>query len=326
VTTIVATARPYGGEADLAAIADLQNACEAADQLGMGTSIDELRTEFADPRLDAARDLRLWEGARGDLAGFGQLWILESVDELDTRLRVWVHPAERGDSAAGRGIDMQIVEWAAGRLREAMRERGLPARLRTQVREDQAEQLALRRAQGFTIDRYSYTMARSLAEPIAEPRVPDGFTLREFAGPHEAERWVEMFNLSFIDHPNHHPWKAEQVHHYLSEPIYRQDLNLVAVAADGTLAGFCWATIYPEENARSGRSEGEIDIIGTRRGFRSLGLGRALLIEGLRRLKRAGMDTAKLRVAANNPTGALRLYESVDFRPLHTWMLHGKEV
>jgi mycothiol synthase len=313
-------ARPYAGEADLALIAGLQNACEAIDKLGMGTSADELRTEFADPRLDTTRDLCLWEDSDGSLIGFGQLWMLESVDELDTRLRMWVDPAARG------ALDTQIIAWAADRLRAAARERGRPARLRTQVREDQSDLLALLREQGFAAGRYSFAMTRALDEALAAPCVPEGFTLRELAGPWEAEKWLEMFNLSFIDHPNHHPWKVEQVHHYLGEPLYRQNLNLVAVAADGTFAGFCWATIYAEENARSGRSEGEIDILGTRRGFRSIGLGRALLLEGLWRLKRAGMDTARLSVAANNPTGALKLYESVGFQTTHTWILHGKDV
>jgi mycothiol synthase len=321
MTTATVIMRSYTGEADLAAIADLQNACETVDRLGEGTSVDELRTEFADPRLDTTRDLQLWEDADGRLIGFGQLWVLESVDELDTRLWFFVH-----HDARDHDLEIQILAWAAERLREAARERPRPARLKVQVREDQTERLALMRDQGFTIARYSFTMARSLDEPIDAPRVPEGFTLREVAGPHEAEAWVEMFNLSFIDHPNHHPWKADLVHHYLNEPIYRQDLNLIAVAPDGTFAGFCWSLINPEENARSGRSEGEIDLLGTRRGFRKIGLGRALLLATLQRLKHSGVTTAKLSVAANNPTGALQLYESAGFHALHTWLLHCKDV
>jgi mycothiol synthase len=321
VTTATITARPYGGEADLARIADLRNACEAIDHLDMSTSVDELRTEFGDPRLDAARDLRLWETDDGQLTGFGQLWKLVGAENLNGRLMPWVLPEARGN-----GLETQILAWGADRLREAAREHGKPARLQISVREEQAEQLAFLRAEGFTIDRYSYMMERSLAEPIAEPRIPEGFVIREVAGPHEAGQWAEMFNLSFIDHPNHSPWTAELVQHYLSEPIYRQDLNLLAVAPDGTFAGFCWATIYAGQNAHSGRSDGHIDVLGTRRGFRKIGLGRALLLEGLRRLKAAGMTSAQLGVAANNPTGALQLYESAGFQRVHMWILHGKNI
>jgi mycothiol synthase len=321
VTTATTTARPFGGEADLQLIVDLQNACEALDRLDQGISVEELRTELTNPEIDAARDLQLWQEADGALIGFGQLVILDAVDEIDTRLMLWVRP-----NARGADLEPQILDWAAERLRVVARERGKPARLQTQAREDQAEWRALLRELGFAIDRYSYVMMRDLAAPIATPQIQDGFTIRELAGHHEAEQWVEMFNLSFIDHPNHHPATVESVVHYLEEPIYRQDLNLVAVAPDGTFAGFCWALINPQDNARNGRKSGEIAVLGTRRGFRRLGLGRALLLEGLRRLRQAGMDSASLGVVANNPTGAQRLYESAGFRAKWTWMLHGKAV
>jgi mycothiol synthase len=321
VTTATITARPYGGEADLAKIANLQNACEAVDHLDMSASADELRTEFGDPRLDTTRDLRLWEDDEGQLIGFGQLWALVGAEHLNSRLMLWVLPEARGQ-----GLETQIIGWGTERLREVAHEHGMPARLHIQVREVQAERLAFLRADGFTIDRYSYVMERSLDLPIPAPRLPEGFMIREMAGAHEAEPWVEMFNLSFIDHPGSSPWKVEQVHHYLSEPDYRQALNLVAIAPDGTFAGFCWSMIYAERNLRSGRSEGEIDILGTRRGFRKIGLGRALLLEALHRIKAAGMSAANLGVIANNPTGALQLYESADFQRVHTWLLHGKDV
>jgi mycothiol synthase len=317
VTTATITARRFAGAADLALIVDLQNACEAVDKQDMGISVEELRTELSDPRLDVARDLRLWQDADGALIGYGQLWILGADEAIDTRLTLLVHPEARSGT-----LEVQIFDWATERLREC----GKPARLQIQVREDHAERLALVHELGFTVDRYSYVMTRDLTAPIAELRLPEGFTIREVAGHHEAEQWVEMFNLSFIDHPNHHPWEAELVEHYLDEPIYRADLNLVAVAPDGTFAGFCWMLINPADNARSGRNSGEIAVLGTRRGFRGIGLGRALLLEGLSRLHNAGMDSARLGVVANNPTGAVRLYESAGFSKQWSWMLYGKAV
>jgi mycothiol synthase len=308
------------GEADLAAVAELQNACDAVDRLDKSISVDELRTELSDPRLDSAHDLRLWE-EDGVLIGFGQLWPLITPEELNGRLMLWVRPEARGSQ-----LETTIIDWGADRLREVAGKHSLPARLCIHIREDQAEWHALLRSLGFEIDRYSYTMMRSLAEPIAAPHIPEGFVIREVAGEHEAQQWVEMFNQSFIDHPGSGPWEVEQVHHYLGEPSYRPALNVVAVAPGGTFAGFCWATIYAEQNARSGHQVGEIDVLGTRRGFRKLGLGRALLIEGLRRLKAAGMESARLGVLANNPTGALRLYESSGFERRHTWVRYGRDM
>lgn len=46
-----------------------------------------------------------------------------------------------------------------------------------------------------------------------------------------------------------------------------------------------------------------------------------MLLAGIHQLKAAGMDTAKIYVDVENPTGALRLYESVGFSKVHTQAL-----
>ncbi len=88
------------------------------------------------------------------------------------------------------------------------------------------------------------------------------------------------------------------------------------MTADNTFAAHCHCHINTEKNARMGRKRGIVGILGTRRGFRRMGLGKAMLLAGLHRLKEAGMDTARLGVDAENPNGALQLYESVGFRKI----------
>ncbi|WP_371357296.1 GNAT family N-acetyltransferase [Hydrocoleum sp. CS-953] len=66
-------------------------------------------------------------------------------------------------------------------------------------------------------------------------------------------------------------------------------------------------------------------ILGTRRGFRKRGLGKAMLLSGMQRLRDVGMDKALLGVDAENPSGATRLYESVGFRKVHTNIFYVKE-
>jgi len=66
--------RPYT-DADLHAITDLLNACDAADMMDDNYAPEDLQTEFDDPDLDKSKDLRLWEESDGSLAGFGQLWL-----------------------------------------------------------------------------------------------------------------------------------------------------------------------------------------------------------------------------------------------------------
>ena len=320
--------RPYAGEADLEAIANLINACEAVDRIDSGTSVPELRQEFDEPSLDKARDLRLWEDTNGRLIGFGQMWIPQSGEVIDGFVGFRVHPTARGGD-----LERQIVAWAQGRLREVALERSVQVKLRSGSRADKTDRIAILESCGFAADRYFFSMARclrraapTLTERIPEPQFPAGFTLRQVQSEQDAEAWVEMFNQSFIDHWNHHDLTVESYKHWRTDPDYRPELDLIAVAPDGTFAAFCYCHISPEGNKRNGRNEGWIGVLGTRRGFRNQGLGRAMLLAGMQRLKAAGVDTARLAVDADNPNGAGRLYESVGFRKLYTRIMYVKDV
>jgi mycothiol synthase len=313
--------RPYAGESDLEAIADLINTCEAVDRLDQGTSISQLQQEFNKPSLDKARDIRLWEDANGKLIGFAQLWISEPAEVTDGWLSFLVHPDARGGD-----VEAAAIAWGEGRMREIEKQRGTRVKLRSSTRADECDRISVLANCGFKADRYFCRMARSLSEPIPEPQFPEGFWLRQFPGEQDAEAWVEMFNQSFIDHWNHHDLTVEKFKYDLAKPSYRKDLDLIAVAADGTFAAFCYCEINVEECDRTGRNEGWIAVLGTRRGFRKLGLGRAMLLAGLQRLKAAGVETAILGVDAANPSGALRLYESAGFHNIRDSISYVKDV
>lgn len=318
---VTLTARPYAGEADLEPLVHLINACEAVDRMDSGTSVPELRRSFDHPSLDKERDIRLWDDANGQLVGFSRLWIPPTDEVIDGFVGFRVHPTARGSD-----LQKQIVAWAEGRLREVGQERGLLVKLRSGTRADQSQRIAVLESCGFKPDRYFLTMERSLSNPIPEPQFPQGFTLRQLKDEQEIEAWVEMYNQTFIDHWNHHVLTVERVKFELTQPNYRPELDLIAIAPDGKFAAFCHCEIRPEENARSGRNEGWIVTLGTRRGFRKQGMGRAMLLAGMQRLKAAGVEIVKLGVDTENPSGALRLYESVGFRQVYTNISFVKDV
>ena len=315
------SARSYAGESDLEPIAHLINTCEEVDRLDEGTSISELQQEFNQPSLDVARDIRLWEDAGGKLIAYAQLWISEPGEVIDGWLWFRVHPdARSGD------VESATVAWGETRMREVEKELGVRVKLRSWTRAEDADRISVLASCGFKVDRYFCRLARSLSEPIAEPQFPEGFALRLFPREQDSEAWVEMYNQSFIDHWNHHDLTVELFKHGLAQPSYRKDLDLIAVAADGTFAAFCYCEISPQERDRTGRNEGWICVLGTRRGFRKIGLGRAMLLAGLQRLKAAGVETAILGVDAANPSGALRLYESAGFHKIRDSISYVKDV
>jgi SAM-dependent methyltransferase len=61
---------------------------------------------------------------------------------------------------------------------------------------------------------------------------------------------------------------------------------------------------------------GELEPVGTHRNYRRMGLGKAVVLEGLRSLKRQGATEA-IVYASDTNEAAIKLYESVGFRTIH---------
>ncbi len=318
--------RSCQGENDLEAIAELFQACEIVDGLGNWVSISELQQELNDPDLDKERDIRIWEDEDSNLIGFGNLSIKESVDGY---LSFRVHPTFRGE-----GIEQEIISWGEQRMQEVATDTSGYVKLRSSSRDTQTQRMELLESCGFIPKRYFFEMERSLTEPLPKPELPVGFTLDTHCSPQFSgkvgqrrflEAWVEAYNQTFIDHWNYHEVTVEQVEYIVSDPNYKPDLTSVVIAPNGTFAAFCYCCTFPEENEYKGTKEGWIDTLGTRRGFRKRGLGKAMLLSGMQRLRDVGMDKALLGVDAENPSGANRLYESVGFRKVHTNIVYSKE-
>lgn len=85
-------------------------------------------------------------------------------------------------------------------------------------------------------------------------------------------------------------------------PLYRRDLDLVAVSPEGEIAAFC--TVWFDDVTRLGVFE----PVATVPAHQRRGLGRALLIEGQRRLQRMG---ARVAMVGGFSDAARGLYASV---------------
>lgn len=315
------TERTYRDETDLTAIADLTNLCYKADQIDAYLAVSELLEDFNAPNFDVNRDLRLWEDEQGRLLAIADLWRPEPGDELSCGLGFSIHPEIRGS-----GIEAQIVQWAEARVQEIGQEFKGAVKLNSAARSHLRDRFAMLEQHGFSWCRTFKRLSRSLVEPIPTVSLPEGFTIRPVNPAEDGAAWVEMFNQTFVDHWNHHPATLERFDYYRSLPIHNPELDLVAIAPDGTMAAFCLSMIYAEENAQLGRQEGWVGLLGTRRGYRRLGLGRVLLLEGLRRLQAAGMDTALIGVDSQNPNQAYRLYEEVGFQLLFESLVYVKVI
>ena len=302
----------YTSEADLEAIAHLINTCRKAENLPLECQVfvSDLKEEFEDPDFDAFQDIRLWRDASGKLVAYADCWKHEPEGEFIVGFFFEIHPRVRNE-----GLEHEILRWAEQRLRDMGRESKLPLVLHTSCRDTRRSHQQLFFRLGFSSIRHFFRLKRSLQEPIPEPSIPTGWKVRCVDAATEAEAWVEMFNQSFVDHWNHQPLTLELFRYYASLSTYNPNLDLVLETDQGELVTFCESHIDEKRNISLNRKEGHINLLGTRRGFRRRGLARTLLLEGLRKLQSAGMETAKIGVDSENPSGALGLYRSVGFEP-----------
>lgn len=318
MTTMTFASRAYAGDGDLAAITALLNLVDAADLLDDNYSVEELRNEFSDPQIDPTRDLYLWHDSENQLIAFSEVSMRERDEDqplLDGFLYMRIHPEHR-DVA----LEDAIMAWAEARLNEAGRELGRAVELRSGGPQHYAYHFGILERHGFQQARFYFRMVRDLNTDIQELKLPEGYTLRTVESAEDEERWVAAYNLSFIDHYNHHPRTVESHRHFLQEPSYARERDLIAVAPDGTIAAFSFCWVDRDNNTRNNRQDGWVSMLGVARGHRKIGLGRAMLIAGLQRLKVDGMTRVKLGVDAENPNGALQLYESVGFVRDETWV------
>jgi mycothiol synthase len=304
--------RAYTDE-DLQAVTDFVNYCSDVENLEDNYSADELKNEFEHPKLDKELDLRLWHNSNGELVGFGQIWRSNTEERFDANLYFRVHPEVKQT-----GLSQEVLQWAETRVKLDENFQKLPTFIYTGNKStDELKKATLEQA-GYEVARYFYTMERDLNMPIPAYQLPEGFKLDYVKTPEEVAEWVNAFNMSFIDHWNHHPTTVEEHSHWLNSPDFVPELDLVAVAPDGKFAAFCFCTIHKMENAHRGVKEGWIGMLGSVRNYRKLGFGKNMLLAGMQKLKDYGMDTAMLGVDSVNPSGAVGLYDSVGFKVRRT--------
>lgn len=313
MTVLTLTTRGYAGEADLPAIVELINACEAVDQVGWGQSVEELGNELGEPGVDHEKDIRIWLDDQGQMVAYADVFPNEDEEFFTGQSFFVVRPELRG-----MGIEEQVLDWAAARTREKAAEHNLAPQMKFFCDNKDSWRMGLFTPHGEP-DRYFWRMKRDLSQPIPAPQIPAGYTIRAVRED-ELEAWADVYNNSFIDHYDFHPMTIERARNFTIEnPGFSPERSLVAEAPDGTLAAFCLAIISKEEIEREGLKLGWIRLLGTRRGHRGVGLGRAILLSGMQKLRDEGMEEARLGVDTSSPTGATRLYDSTGFTPYQTF-------
>ncbi len=222
---------------------------------------------------------RLWfENDR--LIAFG--WLLFERD-----LELHLHP-KLGEADFDR-LGLEIVNWAKSVC---------PGVINSDCATENIRLMRFFEACGFEPEESKgFMFAKDLNEPIPDLELPLGFQTRHVLE-HEFEERVNVHRDAF----DPSKFTLERYARVRSMTGYKPEFDLVVSTPENEFASFCLIWL-------SG-GVGYFEPVGTRAAFRRQGLGRAVILEGFRRLKALGAHTAMVFSGTKNQA----FYESCGFR------------
>lgn len=177
---------------------------------------------------------------------------------------------------------------------------------------------ALYEKAGYILVRHSYRMRIDLEREPPEPEWPKDFTVRTMrAG--EERRFYDAQMASFADTWMFSLEPYESWRHWMVEdPVF--DPSLWFVAEKGGNLGGILIGRAPENEP----GVGWVRIVGVIPEHRQQGLGQALLRHSFREFADRGFKAVGLGVDAENPTGAVRVYERAGMHVERTNLIYEK--
>ena len=307
------TVRP-AVHADAEAFAALAAAIEADRPTNFQLSADEFREFNATPEAE----LEVVEAADGALLAWGgYLWRAPHEHGQALVVLAEVHPEH-----TGRGLERELLTRSVARARARHDDDapGLPLTLVHRVASTRDEALGLARDLGFVSDRYRFAMVADLAAtgelPAGLPPALEADYELVTVDPADAELLRAANNAAFADYPNHTPMTEEAWASFMVDAAHvRPELSFwCRDRSDGSPAAcvFMHEFAVPVSGILEGR-ETYVPYLGTLPAHRGRGLAGTLLRISMRASRDAGYARTALDVDAENPTGALGMYERAGF-------------
>lgn len=303
--------RRFLGASDYPAMADVIQRSREADRIEDASTAEDLARVYGHlTRCDPYRDVLMAE-IEGRLIGYNRVtW--EQEEQGD---RLYVHIGYLVPEWRERGIGRAMLRHSERRLRHIAAGHNAqgPCFFSTWARDSQTGLVSLLDSEGYDPVRRFYEMTRDL-DDLPEAPMPDVLEVRT-VGPDQVRAVWDANVEAFRDHWGFVEPQDESYQRWLKGPNF--DPGLWQVAWDGDeIAGMVLNFIDERENAKYNRKRGYTEDICVRRPWRRRGLARALIVRSFHVLRTQGMTEAALGVDTENLCGALRLYESVGFRPV----------
>ncbi len=314
--------RMFRGSEDFPGMVDVFSASKAVDRQEFSWSVEDMARSFEHPINFSPKKDVLIATIKEKIIGHARVWWTREFS--GTR---YYHYSVRLDPHwRGRGIREAMVEWCEIRAREIAS--GHPA---SEVgwfyaisSDAETDWTRIIESKGFKPHTYSFHMLRPSLDDIPDFPLPTGIEIRPILKDRLRDLWDADAEAS-RDGFEPIEWPEELYQQWLNEPMFKPELYIVAWDGD-RIAGAVQNHIDDEENSEYRRKRGYTENIHVGRQWRGKGLAKGMLAISFRLLRDMGMTEAALNVDAENPTGALRLYESMGFGVEKRFMHYRKEM
>jgi mycothiol synthase len=314
--------RQFVGEADYGSIAELLAKSWEADHVEWTITADDFRLKDEHPiNQDPFQD-RLIGEIDGEMVGFCEVrW-----DQTTNGPRLYRHQAHVVPELRHTGIRKALLRWNEARLTEIAMAHpdGLEKVYWTWASDLENDWKSLVMEEGYRPDLYLFEMVRHDLENLPELSLPDGVEVRPVR-PEDVRAVWQLTKEAMRDERDYSEDDYDEAHYqaYLKLPTCDPNLWAVAWAGDKPV-GVVRPYINDDENRQYNRKRGHTEIIAVASGWRKKGIASALIARSLKTLHDCGMTSATMDVDAHNPSGALRVYQSLGFEMVKSFTCYQK--
>ena len=312
--------RGFQGEDDYAIMLETFKSSMNADSLKAGDTLEDYIIDFKHrPNFDHSKDILLVDVDGKNVANGNCWWNQEQTGAYRYSFWINLRPEWRG-----KGIEDSMAEYLLARLDEIASQHPAEAEKYYQIYTARTRQWQLDQLEslGFEPIRYIFRMSRPCSQPLEALPLPEGIEIR----PVPPEKYRQVWDAdqeAFRDHWGMAEPSEEHYQGWLKSSYFQPELWKVAWDGD-EIAGMVLNFVDHAENEAYERLRGYTEDISTRRPWRRQGIASALLTQSIQMFQEMGMDETALSVDAENPSGALKLYEDVGYEEYRRWIVYRK--
>lgn len=216
---------------------------------------------------------------------------------------MFVHPAYSRTSQQ-EIVLTQTIDALSAHIRQQPRADDSTPYITTYTDENETAHIELLEQLGFSSSAFLINLAQDIRGTLPAPVLPDGFAFMDQIRPEDAERRALAHRDAFQPHSK---MTLDYYRAFMNAPGYDPELDVALAAPDGTIVSFAMSWIDAENRLSV------FEPVGTRYEFHRRGVGKATLLEGLRRLQARGVETALVSCEADEQ-GTVSFYQSAGFR------------